>query len=739
MPHKILVIHLAGIGDLLMGLPALQALRTRFPESRVILLTWRKADDVARLIPVVDEHDWLDERRAWSAVRHNCQVMMRLRRMRVDLAVNLYQVYRWIGAMKLGCVFHVIGPRQTAGRDTDGKGVVFDHKVDERSSDSRHEVDRQLALVQRLGGLRPEPVAALSLDPHDHQTVERWLAEAGVRPDERLIGIHPGGARASHRWPWCSFAAVARVLEARDMTRIVLTGSGEERRLTEQIAGELRRPLVTAGELSLGQLAWLFRRCQVVIANDSGPMHLAATLRVPLVAILGPTDPQRYGPYPLSRPDQLILHPAGCVPCYRNHCGGHAAFEQLSTGTVLEAAESILKGQHPPGTIEVPPRLRVLHVHTLPVISGSGINTLLSMCGQREAGFDVELACAPGGPLLELVEQHGMRARPLRHLVWPIHPFHDPLVVWELVRLMRRQRYTIVHTHNSKAGFVGRLAAKLAGVPIIVHTVHGFAFHEHEPWWRRQLYRGLEQLAAHWCDRLIMISQPLVEWALRAHIAPRAQMVKIYSGIDLKAFRQPIDRARLRAALGFQDHEFVVGEVAKLWRGKGHEVLFRAAANLTDRLPSLRLLIVGEGGLRPFLTRLSEDLGIRERVVFTGFRQDIPALTQVVDVAVLPTQFEGMGRAVLEAQAAGKPVIASRVGGVPDLIVDGQTGLLVDPGNVDQLADAIWQLSQHPEQRRQLGEAAQRAVDERFDAATMARQIVQVYKEVLAQKGHPNP
>lgn len=386
-------------------------------------------------------------------------------------------------------------------------------------------------------------------------------------------------------------------------------------------------------------------------------------------------------------------------------------------------------------------RGKVLHVHTMPVMSGSGINTWLSMQGQRQEGYQVELACgndrSAGGSLIQRVRDDGFTVYSLRHLVQPLHAVHDILAVGELWRLLQRHRYSIVHTHNSKAGFVGRLAAKLAGVPVVVHTVHGFAFHNQERWWRRRLFRALERLAAGWCDHLVVISEPLIEWAVRDRVAPRSKMTKIYSGIDLQAFQQPVDAAAVRRGLGFDDRAFVVGQVSKLWQGKGHDVLLRAAERLKDRLPELRLLLIGEGELMPGLQRMARELGLAERVVFTGFRSDIPALTQALDVAVLPSLFEGMGRAVLEAQAAGKAMIASRVGGIPDLIADGQTGLLVDPGDAAQLADAIQQLHDQPQLRRQLGEAAKRALDERFDARVMAHQIAGVYEQLRAGKREP--
>lgn len=381
------------------------------------------------------------------------------------------------------------------------------------------------------------------------------------------------------------------------------------------------------------------------------------------------------------------------------------------------------------------PPIPVLHVHTLPVISGSGLNTFLSMKAQQEAGFEVALACAPGGPLLDLVEKHGMRVWRLKHMVWGIDPIQDVLAVLELHSLIRRQAYTIVHTHNSKAGFLGRLAARMAAAPVIVHTVHGFAFHDKEPRWKQTFYRLLERLAAAWCDKLILISQPLVEWAHRERIGNPSQMVKIYSGIDLDAFRKPSDCAALRRSFNLSAEEVVVGEVAKLWEGKGHAVLFRAAAALMPSCPKLRLILIGEGPLRSTLEQLAIAMGIFDHVIFAGFREDIPALTQMLDIAVLPSFFEGMGRAVIEAQAAGKAVVASRVGGIPDLIENGKTGLLAPPGDHKALAEAIGQLYQDAGLRHRLGLAAQQAVDSRFDIQTMNKQILQVYDELLTMKG----
>lgn len=388
-----------------------------------------------------------------------------------------------------------------------------------------------------------------------------------------------------------------------------------------------------------------------------------------------------------------------------------------------------------PVTWHLAPRIKILHVHTLPVISGSGLNTFLSMRGQRDAGYTVELACLPGGSLVDLVERAGMRVQPIRHFRQPVHLWHDLCAVIELRRLCRRERYTIVHTHNSKAGFLGRLAARLAGVPIIIHTVHGFAFHEREPWWRRQLFIGLERLAARWCDQFIMISQPLIEWAVAVRIAPQEKMVKIYSGIELEQFQRPMDVAEVRWLLGWPPDAVIIGEVAKLWAGKGHDVLLHAFAQLHAEFPQARLLFIGEGEEQPALEALSQELDLTSVVRFLGFRQDVPTLTQVIDVAVLPSLFEGMGRAVLEAMACGKPVVASRVGGLVELVDDGVNGFLVPPADTVALVSALRQLLQEEGLRVRMGQAGRRKVTEQFDAAVMSGQILIVYRQWMRRKG----
>ena len=381
--------------------------------------------------------------------------------------------------------------------------------------------------------------------------------------------------------------------------------------------------------------------------------------------------------------------------------------------------------------------INVLHIHTLPIISGSGINTFLSMKGMDRNVFNVELACAPGGRLIDLVRKNRMKVRTFKNLVQPIHPLKDLLVIADITYFLKKHKYHIVHTHNSKAGFIGRLAARIAGVPVVIHTVHGFAFHDQEPRWKQLLFKNLERLASHMCDRMIFISQPLVDWALKEKIVKRDKIVRIYSGIDLDQFR-PVtedDKDKIRKKWNIGHDDAVIGIVSKLWEGKGHEVLIRAFKEIKKEVKEARLVIVGEGPLDGMLHDLGDKLGLTDSILFTGFQSDVSEIIASFDIAVLPSFFEGMGRVLLEAMAMEKPVVASRVGGIPDLVKDRVNGLLTPPGDVEGLTDAIKKLLNDKRLAINMGKEGRKRVTDKFSSDVMVRSINNIYIECLQRKG----
>ena len=384
--------------------------------------------------------------------------------------------------------------------------------------------------------------------------------------------------------------------------------------------------------------------------------------------------------------------------------------------------------------------IRILHIHTMPIISGSGINTFISMNGMDKKRYEVDLACAPGGTLIDLVQSHQMKVIPFKYMTQPIHPLKDLWTLIQLTAFLKKQHYDIIHTHNSKAGFIGRLAARLAGVPVIIHTVHGFAFHDQEPIWRQVLFRALESAASRWCDKMIFISQPLIDWALRERIVNKDKIIKIYSGIELDQF-QPVTKDiknQIRTKWGLGPHDSVIGIVSKLWEGKGHAVLIEAFQEIKNRINEAKLVIVGEGYLQDHLSDLVQRYGLNESVLFTGFQKNVSEIIATFDVAILPSFFEGMGRVLLEAMAMEKPVVASRVGGIPDLVDDGLNGFLISPGDVKELSDAIMKVLTDKDMADHMGKQGRKKVTDQFSAETMVQSIEKIYTQCLQIKeiGH---
>lgn len=379
-------------------------------------------------------------------------------------------------------------------------------------------------------------------------------------------------------------------------------------------------------------------------------------------------------------------------------------------------------------------KFKVLHIHTLPVISGSGIHTLITMRRLDRSKYQVEFACAPGGSLIDEVKKEGIKFHPIKNFVQQVSPLNDLLALFELIILMRQEKFDIVHTHNSKAGFVGRLAAKITGVPIVIHTIHGFAFHEFEEPPRKRLFILLEKFAASFTDKLITVSQPLKEWGLRLGIGTSDKYITIYDGIEIERFKFKFNIGRIKQEIGVRPKDLVVGVISKLWKGKGHKCILEAAKQVIVSIPNVKFIFVGDGYLENELKKLVQELGLEDHVIFTGFRRDIPAITATFDVAILASFFEGLGRVLLEAMVLAKPVIASKVGGIVDVVDDEKTGILVPPHDVPALTKALIRLLSDASLRKKMGKAGRKKIDIKFTAASMVDDIRKVYEELLLKK-----
>jgi glycosyltransferase involved in cell wall biosynthesis len=295
--------------------------------------------------------------------------------------------------------------------------------------------------------------------------------------------------------------------------------------------------------------------------------------------------------------------------------------------------------------------------------------------------------------------------------------------------MMREQKPQIVHTHSGKAGILGRWAAKRAGVPIIVHTIHGPSFGPFQGPLSNLVFKTAERYVGRFTQHFVSVADAMTHQYLHAGIGRTDQFTRIWSGFELEPFLRVTDDVRWRSKLGLAEDDFVLVKLARLAPLKGHEDLLEAVQNVSSRCPRLKLLLIGDGPLRPKLESMAHRLGLGERVVFTGLvsPEAVPGLIGAANVLVHLSRREGLPRALPQAMAAGKAVIAYDSDGAPEVCLEGQTGFLVKTGDRRGLCRRIEQLASDPALAHRLGESGRAFVRLRFGVENMVTAIHQLY------------
>lgn len=395
---------------------------------------------------------------------------------------------------------------------------------------------------------------------------------------------------------------------------------------------------------------------------------------------------------------------------------------------------------------EVAPR-KVVHVITRLDWGGSAQNTLLTALGHDRARFEPVVVMgragrwdAQGGDRAteancRRLTQAGVRWILLPSLTREIHPVKDLVTLWRLIAIFRQERPAIVHTHTSKAGVLGRLAAWATGVKVVMHTPHGHVFYGHFGRAASRVFLWIERALAGKTTGLIALTESERDEHLALAVGRAERFSVVPSGIDLARFRAAVSRGSRPRPPGFDcpSDALVIGSVGWLTDVKGHRFLIEAFAALKPRYPKLHVVIVGSGELRDDYLALAARLGVKDSVHLLGDRQDVPDCLAAMQLFVLPSLNEGMGRALIEAMAAGLPVVASRVGGVPAIVEDRRTGLLVPAGDAGALAKALEELLNKPEWAGELGAAASRSIGERFSSEAMVRAVEAAYEKAWTE------
>jgi glycosyltransferase involved in cell wall biosynthesis len=361
----------------------------------------------------------------------------------------------------------------------------------------------------------------------------------------------------------------------------------------------------------------------------------------------------------------------------------------------------------------------------------------------REAGAEVHVACTPGDELDRLAVD-GVPVRPVRIARKILSPRH-PVSLVRLARLIRRERYDFVHVHTPIAAVLGRVAARLSGArPVVLYTAHGFYFHDRmRPWLRRMLI-WLERLFGRlWTDFLFTVSPEDHATALHERLIDMGRTHCLNSlGIDLERFDLSSPQSLSRFDLAISEADPVVACIGRLVREKGVIDLLEAVALVRECVPGVRLLVIGDTlasdrgrGIQKEIRDLIAAHGIEKNAVFLGFREDVPSLLRLVDVFALPSYREGMPLTILEAMAAGKPVVATNIRGCREEVVNGSTGILVAPQDPHSLSEAILSLLVAPERAKAMGLAGRARVEKAFDQRRVLDEEVEAYRRLAKRHG----
>lgn len=378
--------------------------------------------------------------------------------------------------------------------------------------------------------------------------------------------------------------------------------------------------------------------------------------------------------------------------------------------------------------------MRVTHVITRLIVGGAQENTVASVLGLRQkAGLEVDLIAGPTrGPEGSL--EPALAGCPalltiVPELVRPLHPWKDARAWQKLTGLFRARQPQLVHTHSGKAGVLGRLAAARAGVPIILHTIHGPSFGSFQGWSANALFRSAERYAARVTTHFVTVAEAMKRQYLAAGIGRPDQYTKIFSGFALEPFLDSTNDLQLRARLGLAPDDIVIGKIARLFKLKGHDDLLAIAPALVRKCPRVKFLLVGDGPWRGRLESRARSLGLEKHVIFTGLvaPSAVPPIVGVMDFLVHLSLREGLPRALPQALAAARPVVAYDADGANEVCLENETGFLVAPGDLPGLSERLLRLAQDPALRQRLGCRGQQFVQERFGVQHMVDDLYQLY------------
>lgn len=375
-------------------------------------------------------------------------------------------------------------------------------------------------------------------------------------------------------------------------------------------------------------------------------------------------------------------------------------------------------------------KINLLYVITKLELGGAQKQLLELIRHSNRERYNTFLFTARDGLLIEEAESiDGLRLKRSEFLERPINPLKDILALIEIYWFIRKNNIKIVHTHSSKAGILGRWAARLANIKIILHTVHGWPFHDYQLRLAQVLFILLERITAKFTTKLIVVSDHDREKGLRNQIGKEGKYVLIRYGLNFAEFN--VEDQSLRKELGIDSSDLLVGMISCFKPQKSPQNFIKLAYSINHILPNVKFLLVGDGILRRKVGRLISKFDLQRQVILAGWCWNIPKILSAIDILVLTSLWEGLPICVLEAMAASKPVVATHTGGIAEIITEGETGFLVPPCDTQRMSERLILLLKEESLRRQIGLNAKDSLSSDFSLKNMVKNNQDLYDDLI--------
>lgn len=386
--------------------------------------------------------------------------------------------------------------------------------------------------------------------------------------------------------------------------------------------------------------------------------------------------------------------------------------------------------------------LKVLEIITLFSIGGA-TETVVSMAeGLMKDGKTVHIATGPNiiseGSMYETAKNLNIPVFTFKNLRRDINIFRDALVIYQLYRFIKKGNYNIVHTHSSKAGVVGRIAARFARTPVVLHTVHGLPFHRYQSKLKKKAFIFIEKFSSLFCDKIVAVTDTIIKTMLAYNIGNRNKYAMIRSSFDIENYKTngEVERKKTKHRFGIEEDDIIIGKIARLSELKGHKYLLESFKLISLKIPQARLLLVGNGELEYDLKRFVDENNLKDKVIFAGLitPEEIPSIIEIMDIVVHASLLEGLARVLPQAIMMEKPVISFDLDGAYEIIKDGVNGYLIKPLDTEQLGEKIVYLCNHPELIKEFGKKGRELLGDQFSSKRMVTQINELYSSLYELK-----